>query len=342
MTTNKKRIAVLMGGVSLEHEVSLRSGQGVVGALAESGYEPMQILLRKDGSWQFSQGDPVSIVTAIEQLMAVPPACVFVALHGPNGEDGRIQGLLDCLNLPYTGSGCAASALSLDKIRAKAVVKAARVKTAFHLVLEHDQWTTNHKVVMNRVEDEIGLPAVIKAPSQGSSCGMAIPKNEHEFIRDVNEIMPIENVVMVEQYLKGLEVTCAVLDLKTQEKAQALPVTEIRPDTSKFFDYYSKYTPGACQEITPARIGEHLAKTVQEAALEAHKALGCNGWSRSDFIIDESGPVWLEVNTVPGLTATSLFPQAAAVAGISYNELITLLVEDAIQKASDTQDKEDV
>jgi D-alanine-D-alanine ligase len=342
MTTNKKRIAVLMGGASLEHEVSLRSGQGVVGALTESGFEPVQILLRKDSTWQFPQGSSVPIGTAIGQLLSLDPACVFIALHGPNGEDGRMQGLLDCLNLPYTGSGCAASALSIDKIRAKAVVKAAGISTALHFVLEHNVWTTHHKAVMNRVEDEIGLPAVIKAPSQGSSCGMAIPKNEHEFVRDMDEIMPIENVVMVEQYVKGLEVTCAVLDLKTQERAQALPVTEIRPDTSKFFDYYSKYTPGACQEITPARIGEHLASSVQEAALAAHKALGCNGWSRSDFIINESGPVWLEVNTVPGLTATSLFPQAAAVAGISYNELITLLVEDAIQRASDKQEKEEV
>ena len=342
MANSKKKIAVLMGGASLEHEVSLRSGQGVIGALTELGYDPVEILLRKDGAWQFSQGNPVSIGMAIEQLLAVSPACVFIALHGPNGEDGRIQGLLDCLNLPYTGSGCAASALSLDKIRSKDVVKAAGINTALHFVLEHDAWTTHHKAVINRVEDEIGLPAVIKAPSQGSSCGMAIPKNEHEFIRDMDEIMPIENVVMVEQYVKGLEVTCAVLDLKTQEEAWALPVTEIRPDTSKFFDYYSKYTPGACQEITPARIGEHLAKSVQDAALAAHKALGCKGWSRSDFIIDDSGPVWLEVNTVPGLTATSLFPQAAAVAGISYNELIALLVEDAIQRASDKLDKEEI
>lgn len=329
-----------MGGVSLEHEVSLRSGLGVVGALAASAYETVEIRLQKDGHWCFPNGDSVTIGEAIGRLLLIAPDCVFIALHGPNGEDGRMQGMFDCLGLPYTGSGCAASALSMDKIRAKAVVNDAGVTTARHLIVSHNNWLQSHKTVINQVEDEIGLPAVVKAPSQGSSCGMAIPHNEHDFVRDVNEIIGLEDVVMVEQYIKGLEVTCAVLDVGARGKAQALPVTEIRPKTSAFFDYFAKYTPGASEEITPARIGEHLAHSVQNAAVAAHAALGCSGWSRSDFIIDDSGPVWLEVNTVPGLTETSLFPQAAAVAGISYNELIVLLVEDAIQRAAERQNKD--
>ena len=235
MSSSKKQIAVLMGGVSLEHEVSLRSGQGVMGALAASGYEPVGIQLQKDGLWRFPEGDSVIVSEAIRRLVLLSPDCIFIALHGPNGEDGRMQGLFDCLDLPYTGSGCAASALSMDKIRAKAVVRAAGVTTARHLVIYHDEWLQSHKTVMNRVEDKIGLPAVIKAPSQGSSCGMAISHNEHDFIRDVNEIISLENVVMVEEYIKGLEVTCAVLDINARSKAQALPVTEIRPNTSAYF-----------------------------------------------------------------------------------------------------------
>ena len=337
MKAIKKRILVLMGGVSLEHEVSLNSGRGVVEALAASGYDPVEVLLQKNGLWRFSNTDPVPVKSAIAQLGQQDVACAFIALHGPNGEDGRIQGLLDCLGICYTGSGCAASALSIDKVRAKAVIGAAGIQDASYFVFSHKDWLKNPRKIINRVEDEIGLPAVVKAPSQGSSCGMAIPRNEHEFVRDVDEIMPLEDIVMVEQYVKGLELTCSVLDVMDQGDAHALPVTEIQPESSPFFDYYSKYTPGACQEITPARIGDHLAKKVQEEAVAAHKALGCIGWSRSDFIVDDKGPVWLEVNTVPGLTQTSLFPQAAAVAGISYNELIMLLVEDAIQRSKEKQ-----
>lgn len=330
----------MMGGVSLEHEVSLRSGSGVCNALAASGYEPVEILLQKDGLWKFADGEVLPVQQAVGKLVQLAPDCVFIALHGPNGEDGRMQGMLDCLGFPYTGSGCAASALSMDKIRAKAVVAAAGVPTALHFVVSHEEWNLNQKAVIHRTEDKIGLPAVIKAPNQGSSCGMAIPQNEHDFVRDMNEIIPLENTVMVEQYIKGLEVTCAVLDIQSRGPACALAITEIRPETSPFFDYYAKYTPGACQEITPARIGEHLAQKVQQAAVAAHTALGCRGWSRSDFILSDDGPIWLEVNTVPGLTETSLFPQAAAVAGIPYNELIVLLVEDAIRRSSSKHDKE--
>lgn len=340
MNENAKKIIVLMGGLSLEHEVSINSGKGVSNALTASGYEAIQILLQKDGCWHFPGEEPVPVKKAIAQLVNQNADCVFIALHGPNGEDGRIQGLLDCLELCYTGSGCAASALCMDKIRSKAVVAASAIQVAPYFVFSHKEWLKSQRKILNRVEDEIGLPVVVKAPSQGSSCGMAISHNEHDFIRDVDEIMPLEDVVMVEQYVKGLEVTCSVLDVQAQGEVYALPVTEIRPETSPFFDYYAKYTPGACQEITPACIGDHLAQRVQQAAVAAHKALGCCGWSRSDFIIDDSGPIWLEVNTVPGLTETSLFPQAAAVSGIPYNELITLLVEDAIQRAQEDHNKE--
>lgn len=330
--TSNKQIAVLMGGVSLEHEVSMRSGQGVMQALSASGYDAVGITLLKDGRWQFPDAAPESVADGAYRLARMAPDGVFIALHGPNGEDGRIQGLLDCMGLPYTGSGCAASALAIDKVRSKAVAAAAGIRTAPQLVITHDNWKHDHVGITHRVLDEIGLPAVVKAPSQGSSCGMAIPQNEHDFVRDMNEIITLEDVVMIEAYIKGLEVTCSVLELAQWDRCEALPVTEIRPNTAAFFDYYSKYTPGASLEITPARIGDHLAHTIQETAKAAHAALGCSGWSRSDFIIDEKGPVWLETNTVPGLTETSLFPQAAAAKDISYNALIALLVEDGIQR----------
>ncbi len=331
-STSNKRVAVLMGGVSLEHEVSLRSGAGVIQALAASSYHPVSITIQKDGRWCFA-GDPsLSVHDAVGRLHMLRPDCLFLALHGPNGEDGRIQGLLDCLGHAYTGSGCAASALAMDKIRAKAVVADAGILVAPQFSVDHETWAQDHTLVVNRILDEMGLPVVIKAPCQGSSCGMAIPHNEHDLIRDMNEFMPLENNIMVEAYIKGLEVTCSVLDIARDGAPRALPVTEIRPVESPFFDYYAKYTPNATREITPAHIGDSLAHKIQECAVTAHIALGCRGWSRSDFIIDERGPVWLELNTAPGLTETSLFPQAAAVLGISYDALIVMLVEDAIDR----------
>ncbi len=332
MNETNKTIAVLMGGVSLEHEVSLKSGQGVLRALAACGYAPINVVIRKDGLWRIDDGEPVAALDAWRQIVTSRPACVFLALHGPNGEDGRIQGTLDLLGIPYTGSGCAASALAIDKPRAKHIVAAAGVRTARQFSVDHNEWTRDQTLIVNRTVDTLGFPVVIKAPCQGSSCGMAIPHNARDFIRDMNENIALEGVVMIEAYIKGLEVTCSVLDILAEGAARALPVTEIRPNESAYFDYYSKYTPGATRETTPAHIGESLTRKVRDLAVAAHLALGCRGWSRSDFIIDETGPVWLEVNTLPGLTETSLFPQAAAAVGISYNELIKLLVEDAMAR----------
>lgn len=332
MKTNRGVIGVLMGGCSLEHEVSLRSGDGVKRALAASGYQVVSVTILKDGRWQIASEAPRHVFDALSQLRALHIDCVFLALHGPNGEDGRIQGLLDIVGYPYTGSGCAASALSIDKPRAKDVIAAAGIPTAPKFCVTQSEWHSEPGAVVNRTLDLMGFPVVLKSPSQGSSCGMSIPRSEHEFVRDMNEILPLEGVVMVESFVEGLEVTCSVLDTMAAQHPRALPVTEIRPTQSAFFDYYSKYTPGATHEITPARIGETLTVRVQELAVAAHRALGCASWSRSDFILGANGPVWLEVNTLPGLTETSLFPQAAAAAGISYNELITMLTEDAIAR----------
>ncbi len=332
MNNTHTSVGVLMGGCSLEHEVSLRSGEGVTRALAASGYRVVSITILKGGKWQIAHEHPLPVFDALTQLKEYCLSCIFIALHGPNGEDGRLQGMFDVLGYPYTGSGCAASALSIDKPRAKDVISAAGIPTAPKFCVSAQEWHHNQTAIVNHTLDCMGFPVVIKSPSQGSSCGMSIPRTQHDFIRDMNEILPLEGAVMVEAYIHGLEVTCSVLDTIREKHPRALPVTEIRPKQSDFFDYYSKYTPGATSEITPAHIGDSLTTHVQELAVAAHRALGCRSWSRSDFILSEEGPIWLEVNTLPGLTETSLFPQAAAVAGISYNELIVLLTEDAIER----------
>lgn len=333
-------VGVLMGGCSLEHEVSLRSGEGVVTALTASGYRPVPITIRKDGQWQIEEGRPLPIFEALSLLQGYGLECIFLALHGPNGEDGRIQGLLDMLGYPYTGSGCAASALAIDKPRAKDVVSAAGVPTAPKQCIPWEEWVDSPKQVVETILDTLGLPVVLKAPSQGSSCGMAIVHERDGIMSAMDDLLPLEGRVMAEAYIKGVEVTCSVLDTILGPGLCGLPVTEIRPQQADYFDYHCKYTPGATQEITPARISDTLTETVQRFAVAAHRALGCSSWSRSDFILADSGPVWLEVNTLPGLTKTSLFPQAAAVVGITYNELIVLLTEDAVARFKRQKEKD--
>ncbi|NIA16331.1 MAG: D-alanine--D-alanine ligase, partial [Nitrospiraceae bacterium] len=183
--------------------------------------------------------------------------------------------------------------------------------------------------------ERVGYPCVVKSPCQGSSVGMAIPQDAQALRDSLPGIFAYGDEVMVEAFVRGTEVTCAVLDLDPNAAAIALPVTEIRPISSTFFDYEAKYTPGASEEITPAEISEEMTRRVQEVAVRVHNVVGCGIWSRSDFIIDDDGPVWIEVNTVPGMTPTSLYPQAAAAAGIAYDELLTRFIDAAIASKKD-------
>lgn len=331
MESTHFRVVVLMGGESLEHEVSLRSGAGAAAALRRGGHEVLPVTIGKNGGWSFGESAPVPLPLAVSRLAEERPDCVFVALHGGAGEDGHIQGLLDLLGLPYTTSGSAASGLCMDKIRAKTVVAAAGVRVAPQAVVTLAEWRACPEAVIARIRDGIGVPCVIKAPNQGSSCGMAICRAGDTLANDIERVMVVEGLLMVEAFITGTEVTCAVLDAVPGARPRALPLTEIRPKTSAYFDYEAKYTPGASEEITPAPIPEPLAETVRAAAVGAHEALGCRLWSRSDFILGPDGPVWLEVNTVPGLTETSLFPQAAAAAGISYDQLMDLFVRAVVE-----------
>ena len=331
MESTHFRVAVLMGGESLEHEVSLRSGAGAVAALRRMGHDILPVTIGRDGGWSFGESAPVPLPLAVSRLAEERPDCVFVALHGGAGEDGRIQGLLDLLGLPYTTSGSAASGLCMDKIRAKTVVGAAGIRVARQAVVTLAEWRACPEAVTAQVRDGIGVPCVVKAPNQGSSCGMAICRDGDTLASDIERVIEVEGRLMVEAFVTGTEVTCAVLDTEPGARPRALPITEIRPKTSAYFDYEAKYTPGASEEITPAPIPEPLAETVRAAAVLAHEALGCRLWSRSDFILGPDGPVWLEVNTVPGLTETSLFPQAAAAAGISYDRLMDLFVQAAVE-----------
>ncbi|WP_068315687.1 D-alanine--D-alanine ligase [Polycladidibacter hongkongensis] len=301
-----KHIAVLMGGWANERPVSLSSGNACADALEAAGYRVSRVDVDRN------------LVAVLQELQ---PDVAFNALHGPFGEDGGVQGVLELLQIPYTHSGIAASALAMDKIKAKAVMKSAGVAVAEHKVVTRAQAAAAH--VMEP-------PYVLKPICEGSSFGVLIVREDHahppqELSRD-DWVFP--EVLMAERYIPGRELTCAVVG------DVALGVTEIVPVGQNFYDYDAKYAPGGSQHILPAKILPSVYQEIQKSALKAHLALGCKGVTRADFRFHE-GPnglgelICLEVNTQPGMTPTSLVPEIAAHAGHNFTELVSWIAEDA-------------
>ncbi len=301
-----KHVAVLMGGLSSERPVSLSSGAACAATLEECGYRVTRIDVDRE-------------VASV--LAALKPDLAFNALHGPFGEDGSIQGILEYLQIPYTHSGVLASALAMDKARAKIVAAAAGVQVApSRLMSRHDIGA----------EHPMEPPYVVKPVREGSSFGVVIVREGQSHPPQViaSADWKYGDEVMVERYVAGRELTCAVMGDK------AMDVCEIVPVGHQFYDYDSKYVAGASRHECPAKISPNIYQKIQRMALTAHRAIGCRGVSRSDFRFDdrfseEGEAVWLEINTQPGMTPTSLVPDIARAAGISFGELLSWMVEDA-------------
>jgi D-alanine-D-alanine ligase len=296
------KIAVLYGGTSAEREVSLSSGKGIIRALEAKGYDVTGIDFHPN---------------RMNEIIELNVDLVFIGLHGRFGEDGRIQGLLDMLGIPYVGSGVLGSALAMDKAKSKRIFEKEGIRVAKDYTFSKESFS----------EDKInGLaikyPAVVKPVSEGSTIGLTIASNEEELLTGLALAFKHDDHAMVEEFIKGKEVTVAVLG------EQSLPVIEIVPK-NKFYDYESKYSPGMSEHIVPARVSDKITEKLQENALLAHTVLGCKTYSRADFIVpdDNSEPVILEVNTLPGMTPTSLFPDAAREIGLSYEDMIERLVQ---------------
>lgn len=346
----KKNIAVLMGGPSAEHEVSLNTGRMIVAALDPKKYRVTPVTITKEGKWVFPKAKRFTLGRAFDTLKALKIDTVFVAMHGPFGEDGTIQGLLDCAGIPYTGSGVLASALAMDKAKAYELFVARGLRVPKHIVVSKKEWGVKKGAdVLRHAVRAAGIPAVVKPVGLGSSVGVSIVKEERDLKKAIAAAFRHGPTVLVDEYVKGVEVTCGVLDEGSGEKPMALPVTEIIPVRSTFFDYKAKYTKGECEELTPARISPQLTKRVQAVALAAHGILGCSGMSRADMIIkrlttnderlmtdDQNGKIYLlEVNTIPGMTETSLLPQAAQAAGIPFPKLLDRIIRAALAKGKD-------
>ena len=325
---NGKQIGVLRGGVSAERDVSLSSGEQVLNAL---GAEAVDVIIEPDGRWAVGGALSARLGEALDRLADQVDA-VFIALHGPFGEDGTVQGLLEAFGLPYTGSGVAASGLAMDKVRAKAIYRDAGLPTAPAVTVLAEDFQGAEQALAERIAREVGLPCVVKPACDGSSFGVSFPADVAALIAAIAPMVDEGRPVIAERRLEGTELTCGVLEF--DDGPRALPVTEIAPTEGyAFFDYEAKYTPGATQEITPARIPDTARDEVQRLAVAAHRALGCRDMSRTDFFL-EGQQLWLlETNTIPGLTSNSLLPQAAAAAGMSFERLVRHLVARARSRA---------
>lgn len=300
-----KRVAVLLGGISAEREVSLASGRQVVAALESAGYDVQAVEVGADLG---------ALITALTPA----PDAVFNALHGRFGEDGTIQGVLDYMGIPYTHSGVRASSMAMDKSAAKAVFAASNLPLAQHRIVP----------VENLAEaDPLPRPYVIKPVNEGSSVGVFIIREGDNRRVSIAREWPYGAVAMAEEYIAGRELTVSVLE------DRPLVVTEIRSDG--FYDYNAKYAAGASWHEVPAQVPEAVAARAKDVAVAAHRALGCRGATRSDFRYDDEADrlVLLEVNTQPGMTPTSLLPEQAAYCGIDFPALCAWMVENAACRA---------
>ncbi len=301
-----KRIGVLMGGVSAEREVSLKTGAAIARALRERGYQAMEI-------------DAADNLPSL--LVENHVEVAFVALHGRFGEDGAIQGMLEVMRIPYTGSGVLASALAMDKAKAKEIFEHHGIPTPAFRVLDPRRMESEA-----RPWEAFGLPVVVKPINEGSTIGVAIVRKEEEFVEAVHQAAAYDRQVLLERYIPGKEVTVAVLN------GEGLPIIEIVPKGG-FYDYRRKYTKGETEYLVPAPLKKVIYEQIQRLSAEAYRVLGCEGCARVDLRLDEiEGPYVLEVNTMPGMTETSLVPKAAQAAGMNFGDLVEKILDGASLK----------
>lgn len=307
------KVALIAGGTSGERSISLASKDGALAALEEAGYQV---------EW-LDPAQKEDLVRLIQEDFDV----AFLALHGKGGEDGTIQGFLEMIGLPYTGSGVFSSALSIDKQKAKTFYRAHGIKTPASAYVRRGEPFDAGQIV-----EELGQKCVVKAATEGSSLGIYIVEGAQAVEQAINDALALDTAALIEQYIAGTELTVVVLG--AGDDAEALPIIEIIPQAESY-DFDSKYAPGGSEHICPARLSDEDTAHIQATAVAAHNALSCHGVSRTDFILDADGDAWvLETNTLPGMTATSLLPDAAKAAGISFPELCTKLIQSAFERPS--------
>jgi len=355
----KLRITVLMGGSSSEREISLATGTMIINALDREKYEVSAIDTR-DLARLASESMPVQLESAVPESAAVggpilgsdvgsialstdrsscqpvhapatsrlPPDVVVIALHGKGGEDGAVQGMLEVLGLRYTGSGILASALAMDKRMTKRLFRAAGIPVLADLAVQGDRRPSDVALIAWTEEHLGGFPVFVKPNGEGSTFGCSLVHGPENLGQAVSNALQYDRVALIETYVRGREITVGVLG-NAGRPLQALPIIEIVP-RGEYYDYDSKYADGGSEHIIPARLTVEQTKAAQDIALQCHELLGCRCVSRTDIIARGDGLYVLEVNTIPGMTPTSLLPQAAAHAGIAFPDLLDRLIGDAM------------
>ncbi|MEK7638635.1 MAG: D-alanine--D-alanine ligase [Patescibacteria group bacterium] len=317
-----KRVAVVRGGPSEEYEVSLNTGANVLRALSELGYSHKDIVVTKAGDW-LETGISRSPEAALQAVDVV-----FVALHGAYGEDGQIQKILQRNHIPFTGSRAFPSALAFNKALTKEHLKKHKVRMPAHVKVSKSNFTSL-KETLHDLEHALGTELFIKPLASGSSHGAKFVPNLQTLSWVLPELLEQYDEVLVEEFIRGREATVGVLQNFRDQDVYVLPVVEIVPPAGEpLFSYENKYS-GSTTEICPGRFSYHEKAKLSDAALLAHTVLGCDQYSRSDFIVRNGEVYFLEINTLPGLTSESLLPKAAAAVGLSFNELVRHLVETA-------------
>ena len=342
----KLKLIVLMGGKSPEHEVSVISGTEVVNNLDENKYEALPVVISKNGTeWKLTSkssllklDNPLNlrgttselVLSESREISGINSATkgkidlVFIAMHGPYGEDGTVQGMLELTGIPYTGSKVLASALGMDKEVFRRLMLSEKLPVPKSVILHKGKKYAVLTKSLGR------FPYFVKPVSGGSSVGASIASNINELRKSINLAFKYDDRILIDEFVKGIEVTCAVIG---NDDPVALPVIEIKPLKSKFFDYESKYSESGSEEIVPARISKTLTAEIQKMAVKVYKVVGCRGFGRIDFILqNDKHPIILEINTIPGLTSMSLLPKAAKAAGIPYSKLLDKIISYAIEK----------
>ncbi|MGH2916686.1 MAG: D-alanine--D-alanine ligase family protein [Solirubrobacteraceae bacterium] len=321
------RVAVLSGGRSSEHEVSLASGASVAQGLADAGYAVVAIEIGRDGVWR-RRGEPVTVA-----LGAGPEGIdvVFPVLHGPFGEDGTVQGLLECLDVPYVGAGVLASALCMDKIAFKRAMVAAQIPQVAYRAL-HERSHADDPVASARAVAQLGWPVFVKPARLGSSVGIARVEGPAQLDAALAAAFAHDPSVIAEAFADALEVECSVLGNGDPIASQPGEIL-LAAGEDAWYDYKAKYTPGGMELIVPARIAPDSRERVRELAVEAFVATGCAGLARVDFFVLRDGDVLVnELNTMPGFTQTSVYGSLFAASGVPYPELLHRLVELALER----------
>ncbi len=306
-------VAVVYGGTSGEREVSLNSGKCCAAALSEIGFHVELI--------------DSSLADDLKKLIDKKFDVAFLALHGKGGEDGTIQGFLEIVGIPYTGSGVLASATAVNKGKAKEVYEAAGLRVAPSAVIgKGDELDASD---LHEIATEIGIPCVVKPTTEGSSLGMTIVRDEADLQKAIDLALSVDDEAMVEAFIEGIELTIGVIG---NDNPRALPIIQVVPTEDDFYNFHAKYAEGGSKHLCPAPVSPEVTESVQALAVAAHSVLGCRGISRSDIMMDSRGDCWLlETNTLPGMTNTSLVPDAAKVVGMDFPHLCEKIIALALE-----------